>query len=141
MKTRLDRFYEKVVKTSNCWEWIGTLVNGDYGQFWDGERKVYAHRWSYEYFVNMIPDGMTLDHLCRNRKCVNPKHLEPVTSRENTMRGNTITARHAKKTHCDRGHPYTTENTYVIKTGGRMCKICKRLKEREYYHNVRKHQS
>lgn len=138
MKTRLDRFYSKVHKTQSCWEWTGTLINGDYGQFWDGNKKIYAHRWSYEYFIGPIPNDMQLDHLCRNRCCVNPEHLEPVTARENTMRGNTITAHHAFKTHCERGHEYTIENTYNIKTGGRMCRECKRIKEREYYHAVRK---
>jgi len=34
-----------------------------------------------------IPDGLTLDHLCRVRHCVNPDHLEPVTQTENRRRG------------------------------------------------------
>jgi hypothetical protein len=37
-----------------------------------------------------IPDGLTLDHLCRNKSCVNPDHLEPVTREENTVRKHRI---------------------------------------------------
>jgi hypothetical protein len=46
-----------------------------------------AHRFAYLEFVGPIPDGLVLDHLCRNKKCVNPDHLEPVTNAENLRRG------------------------------------------------------
>jgi len=52
----------------------------------DGKRYL-AHRVSYEVFVGPIPDGMIIDHLCRNRACILPTHLEPVTHAENTRRG------------------------------------------------------
>ena len=35
-----------------------------------------------------IGDGLVIDHLCRNPRCVNPDHLEPVTTAVNTLRGN-----------------------------------------------------
>ncbi|MGH9151353.1 MAG: HNH endonuclease [Acidimicrobiales bacterium] len=35
----------------------------------------------------VTPEGLTLDHLCRDRRCVNPAHLEPVTVAENLRRG------------------------------------------------------
>lgn len=46
-----------------------------------------AHRLIYTMLIGEIPEGMVLDHLCRNRRCVNPHHLEPVTVKENTHRG------------------------------------------------------
>ncbi len=94
-----------------------------YSCFWYGNRNVLGHRWSYNRFKGPIPEGMELDHLCRNRLCVNPNHLEPVTSRENTLRGETIPARLITVTHCPEGHEYTKDNTYTYKNM-RHCREC-----------------
>ncbi len=72
---------------SDCWLWIGSRTNSGYGRFWDGEKHVSSHRWSYEHFVGSISKDLHVDHLCRIRHCVNPNHLEPVTPRENAIRG------------------------------------------------------
>jgi hypothetical protein len=51
-----------------------------------------AHRFAYELLVGPIPEGLVIDHLCRNRRCVNPAHLEPVTAEENWRRGDAPSA-------------------------------------------------
>lgn len=73
---------------TGCWEWQKAIreCNG-YGICARNGKTDYAHRFSYETFVGPIPEGLELDHLCRNRKCVNPYHLEPVTHTVNMRRG------------------------------------------------------
>jgi hypothetical protein len=66
-----------------CWEWDRFRVARGYGRFGGA---VVAHRWVYERFIGKVPDGLELDHLCRNTSCVNPAHLEPVTHAENMRR-------------------------------------------------------
>lgn len=130
-KSHIARFWTKVDKTSSCWNWIGSDTGRGYGSFWDGNKCVRAHRWSYERFVGQIPGGLTIDHLCRNTLCVNPKHLEPVTQWENMMRGNSIQAKNARKTHCKRGHEFTEANTHIqIGKNGSRQRTCIKCRTR-----------
>ena len=69
-----------------CWEWQGALNDG-YGIVGRDGTTRRVHRVVYEALVGPIPNGMDLDHLCRNRRCCNVLHLEPVTRRENLARG------------------------------------------------------
>lgn len=125
------RFWSKVDRGGDgeCWPWLGS-GDGRYGQLYVSGKSIKAHRFAYELLVGPIPDGLTLDHLCRNTACVNPAHLEPVSHRENVLRGDGLTARRARQTHCKRGHEFTTENTYVTAIGQRKCRTCTRERMR-----------
>ena len=125
------RFAHKFVVDSDtgCWEWTAGKGLG-YGQFWVNGKLRNAHRVVYEYLVGPVPEGLELDHLCRNRGCCNPWHLEAVTHAENNLRGIGITAQNAIKTYCPEGHEYTEENTYVHRNK-RYCRECKRKITRE----------
>ena len=128
----IKRFWEKVEKTDDCWNWKAYVKPNGYGTFGIGGRKnhktVYAHRYSFELLKGPIKEGLEIDHLCKNRKCVNPKHLEQVTSRENLSRSNCLTSIQAKMISCIHGHLFDEKNTrsYLDKKGSlhRVCRKC-----------------
>lgn len=123
-----QRFWSKVTKTDICWNWMGGKSAAGYGYFYAELRPnkiVRAHRWSYEQANGPIPDGLQMDHLCRNHACVRPDHLEAVTGKENQARSPRVMA-----THCQFGHPLTI----VDKTNNwRGCPICKKQSSRKSY--------
>lgn len=119
--TNWDRFVQ--APDTDCWNWQGTTNGAGYSQFRVNGRAILVHRAYYELFVGPIPEGLVLDHLCRNTLCVNPGHLEPVTQRENVRR--------ASPTHCPQGHEYSAENTHVCVDGSRRCRACDRMRQAE----------
>lgn len=125
------RFWAHVRKTDGCWEWTATCSTTGYGRVHAWGRAEQAHRVAYRLMVGEIPAGLTIDHLCRNRKCVKPEHLEVVTMRENILRGEGASAKNAKRTACIQGHPFTEDNLYQ-RRGVRICQICKLAHDAAY---------
>lgn len=132
-------FWNRVHKGKKCWNWLGGKDTKGYGTFFFESENTYkrykkAHLISYILTKGPIPNGMLIDHLCKNKSCVNPDHLEAVTSRENSLRAtNTIASINASKTHCPVGHPLDGDNLIISKNGhngARRCKTCKNEKER-----------
>ena len=121
------RFWSKVVMGSRdeCWAWLGQITEKGYASF-SVERKPYpAHRYAFEVMIGPIPDGLTLDHLCRNRGCVNPFHVEPVTNRVNVLRGIGPSAVNAIKETCARGHDNWRTSRRADGRTYRFCRTCK----------------
>lgn len=114
---------------SGCWNYTGPTNAGGYSEGYGmvsiRGRSYYTHRLSYMLEFGPIPDGLVIDHLCRNTLCCNPFHLEPVTHRENMLRG-----KKAKQTHCIHGHPFDAANTWINSYGHRACKACRASRER-----------
>ena len=135
------RFWKKVSGDRNeheCWQWIGARTGSGYGNFVlsgirGREQPIPAHRFSYILHRGPIPEGLHLDHLCRNRFCVNPAHLEPVTCGENLRRGMHPNMLAKLANTCTKGHEITGDN--VIQERRKdvslrfRCKLCARLRE------------
>lgn len=124
---------------SGCWLWTGAIDKDGYGRAYISNKPggkglngrsrtgttLAAHRIMFQVYRGEIPNGLGIDHLCRNRLCVNPAHLEAVTCRENLMRGNTHAKINSDKTVCLRGHEYKLRSD-----GGRFCPACRNIQQR-----------
>jgi hypothetical protein len=129
----LDQFLRKVLTfeesvtlarqsetDEGCWPWpVVSSVTGYAGVVhWNGgSSKAYKRVW--EMTNGLVPDGLTLDHLCHSRslsckggpscshrRCVRPSHLAAVTSLEQTARSVTM-----QSATCKNGHEWTDANT------------------------------
>ena len=137
----MDRIAEniKIDQDTDCWTWTGGLTtdsgkgNGGYAKIHVKGKHCLGHIVTYEEYYGPVPEGLELDHKCRNRACVNPDHVEAVTHRENIMRSPiSPCAINARKTHCKRGHEFTVGNIYPAtrrKNGipvgvARQCREC-----------------
>jgi hypothetical protein len=119
-----------------CLIWQGAKDAKGYGKTGfviNGIKKNWmVHRLEWTKKNGPIPDGLMIDHRCRNRACANPLHLRLVTSRQNALENNIggKAAINAAKTHCYRGHEFTPENTRRDKNGDRQCRTCYLANER-----------
>ncbi len=107
----------------DCWEWTASTNKWGYGQVMIAHRNRGVHRYVWEQLVGPIPEGMQLDHLCRNRRCANPDHLEVVTPCENVRRGYKV-----RTSRCVKGH----EDWVVTSQGRRQCRRCNADRQHEY---------
>lgn len=115
-----------------CWVWTkGRWCDGRYGQTsqWGAapRKNINAHRLSYLLFVGPIPEGLHLDHLCRNGLCCNPGHVEPVPCKVNINRGN-VALRMLAREVCPKGHRYEGHNIIWVRARSgnpaRHCRKC-----------------
>lgn len=137
LRNTAERMRARTLLTpTGCWEWQGKLNRTGYGQTSLSDRTVLAHRAMYELARGAIPPGLTIDHLCRNRRCINPDHLEPVTLRENLRRSNGRGASNAPNTHCRHGHPFSGDNLHVWH-GVRICRACRARNKKAYRARLR----
>src|SRR5437899_5599175 len=129
--TLKERFEAKVPAGPGCMAWMGALDHKGYGRFSVKGINKFAHRIAFELYIGPIGEGLTIDHLCRSRRCQNISHMEAVTMRTNCLRGD-CWKHQAKKTHCRNGHPFNHANTYRYKNGHRSCRLCSRRHSATY---------
>jgi hypothetical protein len=106
------------VDPAECKCWQGCRDRDGYGAKWADGKRVFVHRWVYEQVHGPIPDGLTIDHLCRNPACHNIDHLELVSRSENIQRSKW-------RQECRHGHPMTPQNTIWESSGKRRCRTCR----------------
>lgn len=121
-----------------CWEWCGHIKENGYGQFQADGQHCYAHRFAYEFYVGPIDVDLTVDHKCKNRKCVRPSHLQLLTRAENTLAGDSPLAINARRTKCVNGHILDDDNVYMTSKGERKCRYCSKLRDRRRYADHKK---
>lgn len=129
--SELTRFRSRIKKSSesDCHVWTGPLDKDGYGSFYLRRKNRRAHRAAWYDMHGPIPEGLVVNHICKNRACVNAQHLQVVTAGENTLRDSTtISAINARKVHCPQGHPY--DRRYRNGKGyQRCCSICESAKK------------
>jgi hypothetical protein len=119
MKTMPDRIWTKIEIGPECWEWKAYRLPSGYGKVGFEGKTLYAHRVVYEHLKAPIPDGLHIDHLCRNRGCVRPSHLEPVEPATNIRRGKSL--------------KYPDDQAWCPKCGAEMYKSTNRSTRRGWH--------
>jgi len=129
------RFWNHVVKTDTCWNWVGATIKSGYGKLRVDKRTCLAHRVSYSLKYGGIPRGLYILHNCDNPRCVNPEHLFAGSQKENVAdmisKGRDA---NLKRVVCAKGHQFTVENTREVFNPHyhRRCRICERMAQRKY---------
>ncbi|MBA4754589.1 MAG: HNH endonuclease [Sphingobium sp.] len=122
----------RINRTDSCWHWLGGKDAAGYGVTRRNSKTIRVHNLVYEQEVGLIPQGLELDHLCRNKSCCNPGHLEPVTRLENNVRRPIVVDARAAS-HCPNGHLWTEANTYRNpRSNSRVCRACSVIAVRKY---------
>lgn len=129
---KLQKIFEKCKPNGECLEWTGNFFrkkgrpNWLYPYLYHDNKVWRGNRLVLFLTTKQLPKELCALHTCDNTKCLNPKHLYWGTHKQN-LADSYARNRRKIKTHCDKGHEITPENTY-LKTRKRgaykTCRIC-----------------
>lgn len=127
---RARLFARALPDQTGCLVWIGPVDHGGYGEIYGLGRKWRAHRAAWTLQRGPIPEGLTIDHLCRNTRRLNVEHMELVPPGENVRRSWDYSTRHRFQPECIRGHPLSGDNllTYTVSKTGRSKRSCRKCR-------------
>lgn len=123
------RAYERVaVDDHGCWISTYSVASHGYAQVgWqDGGNRhtVLAHKAAWVFINGQMPLGMTIDHMCKSRRCVNPEHLRLLPNYENARR---VAGGDWPLGYCANGHPNSARTDRLVsdrRGGNRTGSIC-----------------
>ena len=99
----LEQKLSSYTQKGDCWEYNGCTNDCGYCQIMVNKKLQYAHRLAWEFHNDKkIPSGMTIDHICFNRKCINPAHLRLMSMDDNRVRHNVSLKSVCEKHNCKR---------------------------------------
>jgi len=119
----------------DCMIWQGTARVNGYGVTVYMGKQTTTHRIMYQLHTGQpVPDGVEVDHICNNRRCINPAHLQAVSHTEN------MRLARERRTTCRAGHEWNDDNTYITfikrKQGGlreqRYCRVCRAIAQQNF---------
>lgn len=121
----MQRFWDKVDKSGDCWEWTGYKTSDGYGRLFVDGKAVRAHRFVMEIEGVDIPSGMIVGHACDNPSCVKPDHLWIGTQKDN-VRDMARKGRHghSKLTKADKDEIRRLKPTHTLKELGGQFGVC-----------------
>jgi len=130
-----ERVYQRVMHWADRDPATGCLVSRysvggpGYAQVgWSTDGKTImttCHRVVWVHHHGPIPDGMTVDHTCKNRRCIEITHLRLLTNFENARR---TSGRDWPLGECAQGHPNTELRSDGA--GRKRCRLCKNAARR-----------
>ena len=121
----LARIFQRCTSVGDCLVSTYSVGSHGYAQVgWHDQTRgrsvmVLVHRAAWELLRGPIPAGMTVDHICRNRRCLSIDHLRLVSNEDNARDNG-----QSRRTHCPHGHRYEGANVKRTKQGHRVCRTC-----------------
>ena len=119
---------------------MAAYTGNGYGAARHKGKQIPAHRLAFHLWtgfdLNSSLEVLHNDDICNSRGCCDYKHLRSGTHQENIANAN-IRNVQIEKTHCDNGHEFSEENTYIY-YDKRMCKECRKIRARNDYRRKNK---